>query len=138
MLNLKNFIALCCLSAQIQFGFAQLTIKVTSIPNNTPAGSTIYAVGTFNNWAPADPTKKLTLNSDGTYSITLTPPVGQVKMKFTRGSWPTVEGDVNGNFLPDRVFNYTLPLALGPSSFRLDRGSCSTMSEISAAQTGIV
>jgi predicted alpha/beta superfamily hydrolase len=107
MFKIKTFVAICCLFTQIQISLAQLTIKVTSIPNNTPAGSTIYAVGTFNNWAPADPTKKLSLNSDGSYSIVLTPPAGQVKMKFTRGSWATVEGDANGNFLPDRVFNYT-------------------------------
>lgn len=94
------------------FGFVntltgQLTLKITAIPAKTPANSKIYVVGTFNNWNPADATKILTKATDGTYSIVLNPPVGQVKFKFTRGAWANVEGNANGTFLPDRVVNYT-------------------------------
>ncbi len=85
---------------------AQLTLKVTAIPANTPANSSIHAAGTFNNWNPSDPNTKLTLGTNGNYTLTIMPPVGQVKFKFTRGSWPTVEGSAGGGFLPDRVFNY--------------------------------
>jgi predicted alpha/beta superfamily hydrolase len=85
---------------------AQLTLRVTAIPANTPAGATIYAAGTFNNWSPGNSNFALTANSDGTYSIVLNPTVGQVKFKFTRGDWNTVEGDANGNFLADRTLNY--------------------------------
>lgn len=86
---------------------AQLTLKITSVPSNTPANAKIYATGTFNNWDPADASKILTKASDGSYTITLTPPAGQVKFKFTRGSWATVEGNASGTYLPDRVVNYT-------------------------------
>ena len=85
---------------------AQLTLKVTSIPLNTPAGSNIYAAGTFNNWNPSDANTQLSLNTEGHYVLTINPPAGTVKFKFTRGGWPTVEGDANGSFLPDRVLNY--------------------------------
>lgn len=85
---------------------AQLTLLVKSIPVNTPPGAKIYVAGTFNNWNPGDTTKILTPLGNGQYSITLTPPVGQVRYKFTRGSWATVEGNANGGFLPDRVWNY--------------------------------
>ena len=85
---------------------AQLTLKVTSIPLNTPAGSNIYAAGTFNNWNPSDANTQLLLNTEGHYVLTINPPAGTVKFKFTRGGWPTVEGDANGSFLPDRVLNY--------------------------------
>lgn len=85
---------------------AQLTLKVNSIPLNTPSDASIYAVGTFNNWNPADPTKILTSIGNGQYSITINPPVGEVKFKFTRGAWATVEGNANGGYLPDRVHNY--------------------------------
>lgn len=33
---------------------AQLTIKITGIPANTPPGAKIYAAGSFNGWNPAD------------------------------------------------------------------------------------
>jgi predicted alpha/beta superfamily hydrolase len=86
---------------------AQLTLKVTSIPVNTPPGASIYVAGTFNNWNPGDATKVLTPLGNGQYSITLNPPAGEVKYKFTRGNWQTVEGNAAGSYLPDRVFHYS-------------------------------
>jgi predicted alpha/beta superfamily hydrolase len=95
--------ALLLLCTTIQ---AQLTLKVTQIPANTPAGSSIYAAGTFNNWNASDANTKLSLNTDGHYVVTVNPPAGTVKFKFTRGGWPSVEGNANGGFLPDRTFEY--------------------------------
>lgn len=100
------FFSLLVLHGSWQMTHAQLTLKVISIPTNTPPGANIHAVGTFNGWNPSDATKILTPLGNGQYSITLTPPVGEVKFKFTRGSWATVEGNANGCFLPDRVHNY--------------------------------
>lgn len=99
-------VLLAAAGCQLPSAFAQLTLKVTSIPLNTPPGASIYAVGTFNNWNPGDPTKILTAIGGGQYSITLNPPVGEVKFKFTRGNWTMVEGNANGTYLPDRVLNY--------------------------------
>lgn len=86
---------------------AQLTLKITSIPANTPPGASIYATGTFNNWDPGDQTKILTSLGGGQYQIVLNPAAGQVKFKFTRGNWTAVEGNSTGSYLPDRVLNYT-------------------------------
>jgi predicted alpha/beta superfamily hydrolase len=85
---------------------AQLTLKVTAIPVNTPAGATIYVAGNFNNWNAADATKTLTKNGTE-YTIVLNPTPGTVEFKFTRGGWPSVEGNANGTYLPNRTFNYT-------------------------------
>jgi len=86
---------------------AQLTIKVTAIPANTPPGSSIYIAGTFNNWDPADASKILSPLGGGQFSIVLNPPVGTVKFKFTRGTgWATVEGNANGNQQPDHETTY--------------------------------
>ncbi len=102
--RLLSLLFFLCLSANI---FAQLTIKVTAIPANTPAGATIHVAGSFQNWDPADPNSVLTDLGNGQYQITVNPPVGLVKYKFTRGSWATVEGTANGGFVPDREYNYT-------------------------------
>ncbi len=86
---------------------AQLTIKVTAIPANTPPGSSIYIAGTFNNWDPADATKILTPLGGGQFSIVLNPPNGTVKFKFTRGTgWATVEGNANGTQQADHETTY--------------------------------
>lgn len=85
---------------------AQLTLKVNAIPANTPPGSSIYVTGTFNNWNPGDASKILTPLGSGQFQIVLNPPVGEVRFKFTRGAWTSVEGNANGGFLPDRVLNY--------------------------------
>lgn len=102
----RTAFALLITFGQFTLAFSQLTLKVTAIPANTPPGSTIYAVGTFNNWTLSDPTTALTPLGGGQFQIVLNPPVGQVKFKFNRGTWATVEGNANGGFLPDRVLNY--------------------------------
>jgi len=100
-------LTLLCLHALLGTAFGQLTLKVTAIPINTPSGANIHAVGTFNNWTAGDPSTILAPLGNGQYSITLNPPAGQVKFKFTRGSWATVEGNANGGYLPDRMLNYS-------------------------------
>ena len=88
------------------FTQAQVTLRVTSIPNNTPENATIYAVGSFNNWNPADPDAILQPDGQGALTFTIPEGTGQVLYKFTRGSWATVEGNANGGFLPNRSFSF--------------------------------
>ena len=85
---------------------AQLTIILESIPPDTPEGSTIYIAGDFQGWNPADPQYALALNDDGLHSITFLPDVSSMSFKFTRGSWPTVEGNAQGGYIPNRSYSY--------------------------------
>jgi predicted alpha/beta superfamily hydrolase len=100
--SLALLIILCSWASAL----AQLTIKVTAIPANTPPGSNIHVAGTFNNWDPGDATKILTPLGGGQFQIVLNPPVGTVEYKFTRGSWATVEGNATGGYLANRVVTY--------------------------------
>jgi len=84
---------------------AQVTIIVTSIPQNTPAGENIYIAGNFNGWNPGDPASMLTENGQGQPQIILEG-TGGIEFKFTRGSWETVEGNANGQYLPNRTFTF--------------------------------
>jgi len=88
-------------------GVAQLTIKVSSIPENTPMPSNIFIAGNFNNWNPSDDNFRLTNTGGGHYEITFTPNAGVLEFKFTRGSWATVEGTAGGTFIPNRQLNYS-------------------------------
>ncbi|HFA47446.1 MAG TPA: T9SS type A sorting domain-containing protein [Bacteroidetes bacterium] len=87
--------------------FAQLTIKVTHIPSNTPLNASIFIAGNFQGWNPGDADYILDNNGDGTYQITISPPAGLLEFKFTRGSWDSVEGNSNGGFRPNREYNYS-------------------------------
>ena len=89
------------------FGLGQLTLDVTSIPDNTPEEDALYVAGNFNGWQPGDPAYTLTDDGDGTWSITFTPPVGGVEFKFTRGDWSAPEGNATGGFQPNHVLNYS-------------------------------
>lgn len=85
---------------------AQLTLRVTDWPASSP-NARIFLAGNFNGWNPGNPAFELTLQPDPLYSITFTPPIGQLEFKFTRGNWETVETTANGGFRPNRVHTYT-------------------------------
>ncbi len=83
---------------------AQLTLTLTSVPANTPAGATLYVAGSFNAWNPASAAYRLTSVAGGQYTITLPPAVrGPVEYKFTRGSWGTVETTATGTAIGNRT-----------------------------------
>jgi predicted alpha/beta superfamily hydrolase len=100
---LSVFIAtvLCTLSTS-----AQLTIQITSLPANTPAGDTCYFAGSSNNWNPMDAQAIFAEGANQMRSYTFTPPVGTVQYKITRGSWASVEGTASGTFIPNRTVSY--------------------------------
>jgi metallo-beta-lactamase class B len=85
---------------------AQFTIKVNSLPSNTPVGSTIFAAGTFNNWKAND-SAFILKEISGVRQITIPASSGSAQFKFTRGSWQTVEGSASGAYIPNRNFTYS-------------------------------
>lgn len=78
-------------------------IKVEGIPANTPKGQSLYVAGNFNNWDPGDQSYQMTLNRDSTYTYQLPPGFGSVEYKITRGDWTTVEVDICGYEIGNRV-----------------------------------
>lgn len=87
---------------------AQVTLRITSIPANTPVGAHIYLIGSINTWDPANTQYELLPDGLGARTITIPAGTGTVNYKFTRGgSWSTVEGNATGGYLPDRSFTFT-------------------------------
>lgn len=100
---MKKFLLLTILiSTQIA---AQITLKVTSIPTNTPAGATLYVAGNFNSWNPGS--TPLIADGQGNYTYTIPEGTGTLEYKFTRGSWTSVEGDAGGNEIGNRAATFT-------------------------------
>jgi predicted alpha/beta superfamily hydrolase len=104
-MKLKPILIALCLLMSAQFGvFAQLTIRLSNIPTNTPANDILYVAGTLNNWSPNG--TALAKDSLGIWTVTVNPPTGLIEYKCTRGSWATVEGNANGGFRPNRTYQY--------------------------------
>lgn len=80
-----------------------VVIRVDEIPANTPRGQNLYVAGNFNNWDPGDEAYRMTLQPDSTYTLRLPPGYGQVEYKITRGDWTTVETDICGYNINNRV-----------------------------------
>lgn len=84
---------------------AQLTLRMPSAPARTPANATIHVAGSFNGWNPGDPRYALRAEADGGYAITLPDSVrGAIELKFTLGSWESVETTASGGDVPNRAF----------------------------------
>ena len=93
------FIFLSC------FTFGQVTINILQIPSNTPQNAIIYMASNINSWNAAGTVVQNLGN--GQYQITIPEGIGTVEYKFTRGAWPSVEGNANGSYLPNRSFTFS-------------------------------
>lgn len=83
-----------------------LTIILTDVPATTPKDAIIYVAGSFNGWQPGAQAYRLAAQGQGRYAITLPASVrGQVKFKFTLGSWDTVETQASGGKVANREFD---------------------------------
>jgi predicted alpha/beta superfamily hydrolase len=95
---------------------AQTTFRLTAVPATTPANATLYLAGSFNTWNPAAPAQAFARNPDGTYQLTLpASATGTIEFKCTRGSWATVETDVQLQDIANR--RYTI--GSGPATVEL-------------------
>jgi len=103
---MKKFVLFSIFILVNEILFAQVTINIISVSNNTPINDDIYIAGNFNNWNPNNNSYKLT-KSGNSYSIILPSGTGEAAYKFTRGSWATVEGDASGNVIQNRTFTYS-------------------------------
>jgi predicted alpha/beta superfamily hydrolase len=86
---------------------AQVTLRLTSIPLNTPADAEIYFAGNIQGWNPGDAAWKLTKGGDGIFSITIPEGSGSVLYKFTLGSWDKVEKGPTGEEIANRTFTFS-------------------------------
>ena len=84
----------------------EMTVQVEKMPSNTPADDPVYISGNFNNWDPGDDRYILQKVGESTYEVKLPRGVGPLEYKFTRGDWTTVEKDICGFEIENRVLVY--------------------------------
>jgi predicted alpha/beta superfamily hydrolase len=102
---MKKFLLLFIFILPISF-YGQVTLRITSIPGNTPPEATIYLAGSVNGWNPVDNNSIMQPDGFGAYQLVIPEGTGTVEYKFTRGSWATVEGNASGGYLPNRTFTF--------------------------------
>lgn len=100
----KRFSLLIGLIAVLLSSSAQVTLIIDAIPSNTPSGDDIYVAGNFQGWDPGSTSHILQSNGSGQFMITLSGISQPMEYKFTRGSWPSVEGNASGSVRPNRGF----------------------------------
>lgn len=86
---------------------AQVTLRITQLPSNTPQNATIYFASSTNNWNPGSENHTLSDDGQGAKIIVIPEGTGTVQYKFTRGSWASVEGDAAGGEIGNRSFTFT-------------------------------
>lgn len=85
-------------------------VIVKKIPKNTPHDASIYIMGDFNNWNPADKTYRLNQQIDGTYRVLIYSASQLVQYKFTRGTVHSVESRTGGRFLQNRIISRAIQM----------------------------
>jgi predicted alpha/beta superfamily hydrolase len=90
---------------------AQVTLRITSLPSNTPDNPYLFAAGTFNAWNPGDSTFLFT-KVGRNYEVVLPASTGGGAFKITQGSWAKVEGSITGSPVGNRSFTYAPNLVI--------------------------
>ena len=80
-------------------------IILRKLPKNTPFDASIYIMGDFNNWNPADRSYKLIKQVDGSYRTIIYGSSSQIQCKFTRGTTSSVESRPGGRLLTNRILS---------------------------------
>ncbi len=88
------------------WGQESINIVIDRLPENTPHDATLYLVGSFNHWNPADPEYRFT-KVDDQYKIVLSKAPKSMEYKITRGNWSSVEGRENGRAMQNRIYEKT-------------------------------
>lgn len=81
-----------------------VTLQIVRTPPRTPLNEPIYLTGPFVGWNPGD--KEFIFKKNEKRVWTITVPIRYLRsgFKFTRGTWSTVEGDVFGSYLENRIY----------------------------------
>ena len=104
------FLILCSLSL---ISCDMVTLEIEEVPENTPAGVSIFVAGNFNIWDAGDGNFRLEKARNGKYYVDLPLGWGDVEYKFTRGDWTSVEADGCGHSIENRK------LSVGTNLWRL-------------------
>lgn len=103
---INKYFSLLLFISVIMASCSSPVLKIEHVPANTPRGSALYLAGDFNRWDPGDRRFSVQLTSDSVYFMKLPNGFGKLHCKFTRGDWTTVETDLCGFDISNRLVKY--------------------------------
>lgn len=106
-MSMNRFCLLLAFFIPALSSWGQIRVEVARPASLPVADSSLYLVGSFNNWNPGDPRFLLTPQADGSYVILLPDTLRRFEYKFTQGSWQFTEGNAQGESIPNRVYDRT-------------------------------
>ncbi len=86
---------------------AQITFKITHIPQNTKQNSRFFLASNLNNWKADNSDFEFKKNSEGIYTLIIPSQTQKIEYKITRGSWDLSETDEKGNSISNRILENT-------------------------------
>jgi len=104
---LRRLLQGCWLTAAAALGCAlpspaQVVLKITRLPADTPPNDTVFVAGSFNSWNPHSLAHALLRNADDTRQLALPAGLGALEYKFTLGSWGRAELDAQRQPMTNR------------------------------------
>jgi predicted alpha/beta superfamily hydrolase len=105
---MKNILIIAFLLLKINFIYSkiEITILVEDVPKYyTPLNDEIFLTGTFNSWRLNDENYKLTRLSHESFIIKISLDYGEYEYKFCRGEINTIETNIDGKTLNNRVLS---------------------------------
>ncbi len=74
---------------------AQITFKITQLPDNTIKNTKLFLASNLNNWSPNDKNFEFKKEADSLFTLTIPSPKEKIEYKITQGSWATSEETPN-------------------------------------------
>lgn len=88
-----------------QVTFAQVTLIVEALPEDTPKDASIFISGDFEGWSGGYKDYQLE-QKNGLYQITLPKTEQRILYKFTLGNWDTSESTNKGEAIDNRIYKF--------------------------------
>ena len=79
-----------------------IRIELSTLPPNTPEGSSLFIAGSFNGWNPQSKEYQFQKSQDK-FSIEISLKTGNYEYKITRGGWDKVESTMDGKDIGNRT-----------------------------------
>jgi len=82
---------------------SQIIFKITHIPSDNKENAGIFLASNLNGWKPNDGQFEFKKNTEGFYTLAISPQTQKIEYKITLGSWDNAETDKNGNSIDNRI-----------------------------------
>jgi len=104
---MKNILFILCGLLVAFISQAQVTLRLTKLPDNTSSYDSLFFAGSINQWNPGDKNFVFKKAADNIPTLVIPEGKGSIQFKITHGNWAKAEADYQGNDIGNRSFSFT-------------------------------